>query len=79
MGDTEAMIQPQQPDSTDPLLRIGEAADILNVSRPMVYKLMDEQGLPFVQLTPTCKRIRRSALFAWIDARASSAGEASAQ
>jgi excisionase family DNA binding protein len=50
------------------LLRGGEVAKVLGVSRAMAYRLMQRGELPVVRIG-SCVRVPAEALRAWIDAR----------
>lgn len=39
------------------LLKVDEAAEILNISRSQMYKLINEGKVPVVRLGPKCTRI----------------------
>lgn len=53
-------------DAPDRLLTIRELADWLNVSRPQVYRLM-EQGLPYFRVGD--RRFDRETVLAWLEDR----------
>jgi len=55
-----------QPQSL--LLRGGEVAKVLGVSRAMAYRLMQRGELPVVRIG-SCVRVPAEALKAWIHAR----------
>ena len=55
-----------QPQSL--LLRGGEVAKVLGVSRALAYRLMQRGELPVVRIG-SCVRVPAEALRAWIDAR----------
>jgi len=63
MHEIESMTQPQSL-----LLRGGEVAKVLGVSRAMAYRLMQRGELPVVRIG-SCVRVPAEALRAWIDAR----------
>lgn len=44
----------------DQLVTLKEAARMLSVSQPYLYKLNKEGRLPFVKLAPRCNRVRLS-------------------
>lgn len=44
----------------DQLVTLKEAARLLSVSQPYLYKLNKEGRLPFVKLAPRCNRVRLS-------------------
>lgn len=47
------------PGSTHGLMRVRDAAELLQVDRRTVYKLIDSGVLPSVRLTPTLIRVSR--------------------
>lgn len=55
----------------DQLLTVKEVAKILQVSKPHVYNLFNDKELPlpFVQVSPASKRVRKSDLDGWIEQR----------
>lgn len=54
---------------TDSLLTVAELAEFLRVSKPTVYRLMDE-GLPYFQLREGGdRRLALDDVLAWIETR----------
>jgi excisionase family DNA binding protein len=53
--------------TTSPLAKIGQAAEFLNLSRSMVYVLLDKGELPYIRIG-RCRRIRWSDLQAFVAA-----------
>lgn len=52
-----------------PLLTVAQAAELLAVSRPTIYRLVRNQGLPVVRITADI-RFRPDDIEAWLDSRA---------
>ena len=50
-----------------PYLTVGEVADLLRLSRPAVYKMIERGQLPGVIRLRTRLRIEREALVHWVD------------
>lgn len=50
-----------------PLLTIDEVADYLGVSRPQVYRLRVNHGLPSVQFGRKLRRFRKDEVDRWLD------------
>lgn len=53
----------------DRLLSIAEVAALLQVSRATIYRLTDDEGLPFVRIGDRTRRFRESEVEAWLDGR----------
>jgi len=57
----------QDKESTATLLKIPEAAVLLNVARSKAYELAQRGDIPTVRLGPRAIRVPRAALERWID------------
>ncbi len=55
-----------------PLLTVAEAAELLRVSKPTVYRLIRQQGLPVVKLMADI-RLDPDDIAAWVESRKVSA------
>ena len=53
------------------VLTVPEAAAFLRLNVKSLYKLIDENVVPFVRIGPRRIRLRRSALLAWLEGRES--------
>ncbi|TCL40032.1 AlpA family transcriptional regulator [Anaerospora hongkongensis] len=51
---------------TEPLMKIKEVAERLNVSRTIVYEIIHSEGFPLVKLGPKKYRVYRDKLERWI-------------
>jgi excisionase family DNA binding protein len=58
----------QAPVQLEQLLGIPEVMKVLSLSRPMVYKLIREEGLPTVTFGD-CRKVVPSSLATWIKQR----------
>lgn len=56
------------------LLLMGEAAELLNVSRPTLWRMLKAGRLPKVEIYPGAFRIRRSDILALISGKETSRG-----
>ena len=56
---------PERPTELEKLLNYREVMDLLNVSKPTVYRLIEQKGLPVIRLGRAI-RVRPSALQKWI-------------
>ena len=51
-----------------PLLTVAKAAELLAVSRPTIYRLVRDHGLPVVRITADI-RFRPEDIEAWLESR----------
>ena len=51
------------------LMTVAEIADVLRISAPRAYALIEEVGIPYVRLSERRIRIPRSAFEDWLTAR----------
>lgn len=59
---------PTQP-MLEKLLRIAEVAEVLQIDRTEVYRLIEEEGLPIVPFGKNGRRVIPSSLAQWLKAR----------
>lgn len=52
-----------------PLLTVQQCAELLAVSRPTVYRLVRDHGLPVIRPTGNDMRFRSEDLEAWLESR----------
>jgi excisionase family DNA binding protein len=52
-----------------PLLTVAQAAEFLAVSRPTLYRLVRDHGLPVIRPTGNDMRFRLEDVEAWLDSR----------
>jgi excisionase family DNA binding protein len=55
-------------------MTVRQVTELFNVSDSVVYRLLDENKLPFLEVTPTCIRIKRADVLAYIESRTVQAG-----
>lgn len=67
---TPPMAQDPQPVVLEKLLTVSDVADLLQVSRVLVYQLMYSQGLPSMKIKGA-RRFRPADVQAWINRQAS--------
>jgi excisionase family DNA binding protein len=67
LEEADVIERPREPLAAD-LLTLGEAREILNVSRASIDNFMNAAGLPFV-MVGSRRRIVRGALNEWVKAR----------
>jgi predicted DNA-binding transcriptional regulator AlpA len=48
------------------ILTAVEVAEILKVSKPTAYQVMDQPGFPLIKLNNRCKRVLRDSFFSWL-------------
>jgi predicted DNA-binding transcriptional regulator AlpA len=48
------------------ILSAVEVAEILKVSKPTAYQIMEQPGFPLVKMNNRCKRVVRDAFFNWL-------------
>jgi excisionase family DNA binding protein len=51
------------------LLTVQECADLLHLSKPTIYRLVKEEGLPWVRPTGADMRFRPEQVEAWLESR----------
>jgi excisionase family DNA binding protein len=52
-----------------PLLTVQQCAELLAVSRPTLYRLVRDHGLPVIRPTGNDMRFRPEDIEAWLDSR----------
>jgi excisionase family DNA binding protein len=60
--------------SAGELLTVRQAAEILQVSLPTVYRLMADGNLPRIEITPRCFRVKRDSVIEYIQAKTNTGG-----
>jgi predicted DNA-binding transcriptional regulator AlpA len=48
------------------ILSAAEVAEILQVSKPTAYQIMEQPGFPKIMIDSRCKRVTRDAFYKWL-------------
>lgn len=68
-------IEKHEPMQEPRLLRIGEVAELLGVSRSKAYAILASGGIPTIRLGGRCLRVPLDALREWIARRSTGGAE----
>ena len=68
MNNTVDETRPDPLDQDDPFMTVPEIASFYKMHRANVYRLMAEGRLPYTQVSPRVRRVRRSAVKKLLDA-----------
>jgi excisionase family DNA binding protein len=69
LGFTVEELFPVEDEEVEPLYSLEQVAEIIGVSRPQVYRLVEHHGLPTIRISDRVQRVRESDLETWLDGR----------